>query len=103
MESRILFSAHLASRAVDTRLHPQETQVLAPSRESEKDDLKLNVQKTKIMASGPIISWQMFTPHCTQGGPSENIWSMSVVPSWGLGETPIRVAEECVSSGAPFL
>ena len=33
--------------------------MLAPSRESEKDDLKLNVQKTKIMASGPIISWQM--------------------------------------------
>ena len=27
--------------------------------ESEKADLKLNVQKTKIMASGPITSWQM--------------------------------------------
>ena len=27
--------------------------------ESEKVDLKLNVQKTKIMASGPIISWQI--------------------------------------------
>ena len=27
--------------------------------ESEKVDLKLNVQKTKIMASGPITSWQM--------------------------------------------
>ena len=26
--------------------------------ESEKDDLKLNIQKTKIMASGPITSWQ---------------------------------------------
>ena len=26
--------------------------------ESEKIDLKLNIQKTKIMASGPIISWQ---------------------------------------------
>ena len=25
--------------------------------ESEKVDLKLNIQKTKIMASGPIISW----------------------------------------------
>ena len=26
--------------------------------ESEKGGLKLNIQKTKIMASGPIISWQ---------------------------------------------
>ena len=26
--------------------------------ESEKDVLKLNIQKTKIMASGPVISWQ---------------------------------------------
>ena len=25
--------------------------------ESEKPDLKLNIQKTKITASGPIISW----------------------------------------------
>ena len=27
--------------------------------ESEKIDLKLNIQKLKIMASGPIISWQV--------------------------------------------
>ena len=27
--------------------------------ESEKDDLKFNIQKTKIMASGPITSWQI--------------------------------------------
>ena len=27
--------------------------------ESEKTGLKLNMQKTKIMASGPIISWQI--------------------------------------------
>ena len=26
--------------------------------ESEKVDVKLNIQKTKIMASGPITSWQ---------------------------------------------
>ena len=28
-------------------------------KESEKVGLKLNIQKTKIMASGPIISWQI--------------------------------------------
>ena len=27
--------------------------------ESEKVGLRLNIQKTKIMASGPITSWQM--------------------------------------------
>ena len=27
--------------------------------ENEKVDLKLNIQKTKIMASGPITSWQI--------------------------------------------
>ena len=28
-------------------------------QESEKVGLKLNIQKTKIMASGPIISWEI--------------------------------------------
>ena len=28
--------------------------------ESENVDLKLNIQKTKIMASGPITSWQIY-------------------------------------------
>ena len=28
-------------------------------QESEKDGLKLNIQQTKIMASGPITSWQI--------------------------------------------
>ena len=28
--------------------------------ESEKVGLKLNIQKTKIMASGPITSWEIF-------------------------------------------
>ena len=28
-------------------------------KESEKVDLKLNIQKTKIMASAPITSWQI--------------------------------------------
>ena len=31
----------------------------AIGKESEKAGLKLNIQKTKIMASGPITSWQI--------------------------------------------
>ena len=34
--------------------------------ESEKAGLKLNIQKTKIMASGPIISWQVDRKKCKQ-------------------------------------
>ena len=33
--------------------------LLKVKEKSEKDDLKLNIQKTKTMASGPITSWQM--------------------------------------------
>ena len=31
---------------------------MKPKEESEKAGLKLNVQKAKIMASGPITSWE---------------------------------------------
>ena len=34
--------------------------------ESEKVGLKLNIQKTKIMASSPITSWQMMGKQCKQ-------------------------------------
>ena len=40
-------------------LRKEEIQsLLKVKEESEKAGLKLNIQKTKIMASGPIISWQ---------------------------------------------
>ena len=37
----------------------EELKSLMIKEESEKAGLKLNIQKTKIMASGPIISWQI--------------------------------------------
>ena len=42
--------------------------LLMKVKESEKVDLKLKIQKTKIMASGPIISWQ------TDGETVETVW-----------------------------
>ena len=36
-----------------------ESLLMKVKEESEKAGLKLNIQKTKIMASGPIISWQI--------------------------------------------
>ena len=48
----------------DTALMPESEEELKSllmklKEESEKVDLKLNIQKTKIMASGPITSWQI--------------------------------------------
>ena len=49
--------------ADDTTLMPESEEVLKSllmrvKEGSEKVGLKLNIQKTKIMASGPITSWQ---------------------------------------------
>ena len=44
-------------------------------KESEEAGLKLNIQKTKIMASGPITSWQTDT---------ENVETVSDFIFWGL-------------------
>ena len=48
------------SYADDTTLRAEseeELKSLLMKEESEKAGLKLNIQKTKIMASGPITSW----------------------------------------------
>ena len=46
--------------------------------ESEKVGLKLNIQKTKIMASGPITSWQI------DGGTVATVTDFFVGGGWGL-------------------
>ena len=51
--------------------------------ESEKAGLKLNVQKTKIMASGPITSWQIDGK------------TMETVRDFILGGTKITADGEC--------
>jgi len=60
----------IARRNINKLRHADDTTLTAESEEelksllmkvkeeSEKADLKLNIQKTKIMASGPITSWQ---------------------------------------------
>ena len=48
--------------ADDTTLmaeNEEELKCLLMKEESEKVALKLNIQKTKIMASGPITSWEI--------------------------------------------
>ena len=59
----------IARRNINNLRHADDTTLMAESEElksvlmkvkeeSEKADLKLNIQKTKIMASGPITSWE---------------------------------------------
>ena len=48
---------------VDTTLMTESEELksllMTVKEESEKAGLKLNIQKTKVMASGPITSWQI--------------------------------------------
>ena len=52
-------------RYVDDTTHMAESEeelkrlLMRVKQESEKVGLKLNIQKTKIMASGPITSWEI--------------------------------------------
>ena len=60
----------IAGRNIDNLRYADDTTLMAESKEelksllmrvkeeSEKAGLKLNIQKTKIMVSGPITSWQ---------------------------------------------
>ena len=48
------------------------------SEEERETGLKLNIQKIKIMASGPIISWQTVTI-CSDFGAQENKLTVSIV------------------------
>ena len=49
----------IAGRNINNLRYAGDTTLMAESEESEKVGLKLNIQKTKIMASGPITSWQI--------------------------------------------
>ena len=51
--------------------------------ESEKVGLKLNIQKTKIMASGPITSWEI------------DVETMETVSDFILGGSKITADDDC--------
>ena len=74
----------IAGRNIDNLRYADDTTFMAESEEelksllmkvkeeSEKLDLKLNIQKTKIMAAGPITSWQIDGK--TNNGNSERLY-----------------------------
>ena len=64
MESRLLGEISIISDHTDHTTFMAESEELKSllmkvKEESAKVGLKLNIQKTKIMASGPITSWQI--------------------------------------------
>ena len=68
----------IARRNINNLRYADDTTLMAESEEeiksllmkvkeeSEKVGLKLNIQKTKIMAFSPITSWQMMGKQCKQ-------------------------------------
>ena len=75
-----------AGRNINNLRYADDTTLMADSeeelksllmkvKESEKVGLKLNIQKTKIMASGPIMSWEI---------DGETVETASDFVFWGL-------------------
>ena len=78
----------IARRNINNLTYVDDTSLMAESKEelkgllmkvkeeSEKAGLKLKSQETKIMASGPITSWQV------DGATMERVRDFSISPSW---------------------
>ena len=82
----------IARRNINNLRYADDTTRMAESKEellmrvkeeSEKAGLKLNIQKTKIMASGPITSWQIDGK------------KMGTVADFILGGSKITVDDDC--------
>ena len=85
----------IAGRNINNLRYADDTTLMAESKEevksllmkfkaeSEKFGLKLNIQKTKIMASGPITSWQI------------DMETMETVRNFILGGSKITADGDC--------
>ena len=85
----------IAGRNINNLRYADDTALMAESEEelksllmkvkeeSEKVGLKLNIQKTKIMASGPITSWQLYGE------------TMETVTDFTLGGSKITADGDC--------
>ena len=90
----------IARRNINNRRYAGDTTLMADSEEelkgllrkvkeeSEKVGLKLNIQKTKIMASGPIPSWQIDRE--TVETVRDFIWGGSKITADGDGSQEIK-------------
>ena len=65
----------ISGRNINNLRYANDTTPMAESEESEEVGLKLNILKTKIMASDPITSWQI---------DEETVETVSDFIFWGL-------------------
>ena len=85
----------IARRNINNLRYADDTTLMAESKEelksllmklkeeSEKVGLKLNIQKTKIMASGPITSWEIY------------VETVEIVADFILGHSKITADGDC--------
>ena len=97
----------MAERNINNLIYADDTALMAESEEelksllmkvkeeSEKIGLKLNIQKTKIMAPGPVTSWQI------DGEKNENTDSLYFL--WVGGCSEITVDGDCSHEIKRFL
>ena len=90
----------IARRNINNLGYTDDTSLVAESKEelkgflikvkeeSEKFDLKLNIHKTKIMASGSITSWQI-------GGKTVETLTLKTVSDFILGGSKITADGDC--------
>ena len=87
LESRLMGEISILRYADDTTLMAENVEELKSlmkvKEESEKVGLKLNIQKTEIMASSPITSWQI------------NGETMETVTDFILGGSKITADGDC--------
>ena len=96
----------IAGRNINNLRYADDTTLMAESgeelksllmkvkEESEKVGLKLNIQKTKIMASGPITSWQI------DGETMETVTDFSWAPkSLWMVTAAIKLKDACSLEG----
>ena len=91
----------IAGRNINNLIYANDTTLMAESEEglkkllmkvkeeSEKVGLKLNIQKTKIMASDPITSWQIDgeTMETVTSGVGDGQGGLACCDSWGRKES----------------
>ena len=91
----------IAGRNINNLRHADDTTLMAETEEelksllmkvkeeSEKVGLKLNIQKTKIMASGPITSWQI------DGETVTDFISLGAPKSLQMVTAPMKLKDAC--------
>ena len=93
----------IARRSINNLRYADDTTLMAESEEelksflikvkeeSEEDGLKLNIQKTKIMATGPITSWQ------TEAETMETVidFIFGASKSWQMVTAAMKLKDTC--------